>query len=88
MSHQGSKSEGQIVINVTLQPSEVGIGGFRGDVFCVLGMATCTAALPESLLDVLRSGTLTEEQARMIYEHGREAVVFALLVQAKRIAAQ
>lgn len=51
-------------------------------------MATCTTALPENLLDVLRGGTLTEEQARMIYEQGPEAVVFALLIQAKRIAEQ
>jgi transposase len=51
-------------------------------------MATCTSALPASLLDVLRQGTLTEEQARMIYGQGPEAVVFALLVQAKRIAEQ
>jgi len=49
-------------------------------------MATCTMALPENLLDVLRGGTLTEERARMIYEQGPEAVVFALLIQAKRIA--
>ena len=40
-------------------------------------MATCTSALPASLLDVLRQGTLTEEQARMIYEQGPEAVLFA-----------
>jgi len=40
-------------------------------------MATCTSALPASLLDVLRQGTLTEERARMIYEQGPEAVLFA-----------
>lgn len=51
-------------------------------------MATCTSALAGSLLDVLRQGTLTEEQARMIYAQGPEAVVFALLIQAKRIAEQ
>jgi len=51
-------------------------------------MATGTSALPASLLDVLRQGTLTEEQARMIYEQRPEAVVFALLMQAKRIAEQ
>jgi len=51
-------------------------------------MATCTSALRGSLLDVLRQGTLTEEQARMIYAQGPEAVVFALLIQAKRIAEQ
>ncbi len=42
-------------------------------------MGTCASALLTSLLDVLRQGALTEEQARMIYEHGPEAVVFALL---------
>lgn len=51
-------------------------------------METCTSALSGNLLDVLRQGTLTEEQARMIYELGPEAVVFALLIQAKRIAEQ
>ena len=51
-------------------------------------MATCTPALPASFLDVLRQGTLTEEQARTIYQQGLEAVVFALLIQAKRIAEQ
>ncbi len=51
-------------------------------------MATCVSALPASLLDVLRQGTLTEEQARRIYQQGLEAVVFALLIQAKRIAEQ
>ena len=51
-------------------------------------MATCASALPASLLDVLRQGTLTEEQARMIYQQGPEAVVFALLTLTKRIAEQ
>lgn len=51
-------------------------------------MATCVSALTASLLDVLRRGTLTEDQARLIYEQGREAVVFALLIQGKRIAEQ
>ena len=51
-------------------------------------MATCTSALPASLRDVLRQGTLTEEPARMIYKQGPEAVVLALLMQAKRIAQQ
>ena len=41
-----------------------------------------------SLLDVLRSGPLTEEQARMIYAQGPEAVVFALLELSKRLAEQ
>jgi transposase len=51
-------------------------------------MPTCVTALPPSLLDVLRQGTLTEEQARMIYAEGPGAVVFALLTQAKQIAEQ
>jgi transposase len=51
-------------------------------------MATCTSGLPASLLDVLRQGTLTEEQARKIYAHGPEAVVFALLELTKRLAEQ
>jgi transposase len=51
-------------------------------------MATCKAALPGSLLDVLRSGSLSEEQARTIYEQGPEAVVFALLELTKRVAEQ
>jgi len=46
------------------------------------------AALPESLLDVLRSGMLTEEQARRIYAQGPEAVVFALLELTKQLAQQ
>jgi transposase len=49
-------------------------------------MATCNAALPGNLLDVLRSGALSEEQAQRIYEQGREAVVFALLELTKRLA--
>jgi hypothetical protein len=40
-------------------------------------MATGTSALPASLLDVLRQGTLTEEQAWMIDEQGPEAVLLA-----------
>jgi transposase len=51
-------------------------------------MATCKAALPGNLLDVLRGGSLTEEQARMIYAQGPEAVVFALLELTKRLAEQ
>jgi transposase len=51
-------------------------------------MATCTAALPVNLLDVLRGGVLTEEQARTIYAQGPEAVVFALLELSKRLAEQ
>lgn len=48
-------------------------------------MTTCKAVLPENLLDVLRGGTLTEEQARMIYSQGPEAVVFALLELVKQL---
>ena len=51
-------------------------------------MATCTAALPESLLDVLRGGMLDEEQAREIYAQGPEAVVFALLELTKQLHQQ
>jgi transposase len=51
-------------------------------------MATCTSALPASLLDVLRQGALTEEQARKIYAYGPEAVVFALLELTERLAEQ
>lgn len=51
-------------------------------------MATCTAALPESLLDVLRGGMLDEEQARKIYAQGPEAVVFALLELTKQLQQQ
>jgi transposase len=51
-------------------------------------MATCTGVLPEDLLDVLRCGALTEEQARAICAQGQEAVVFALLLLSKRVAEQ
>ncbi len=51
-------------------------------------MATCKSALPGNLLDVLRSGWLSEEQAQTIYEQGREAVVFALLELTKRLTEQ
>jgi transposase len=51
-------------------------------------MATCTGVLPEDLLDVLRRGALTEEQARAICAEGQEAVVFALLLLSKRVAEQ
>ena len=51
-------------------------------------MATCTKVLAKSLLDVLRHGGLTEEQAEAIFEQGREAVVFALLEQSKQLAEQ
>lgn len=51
-------------------------------------MATCSSALPGSLPEALRQGTLTEEQARIIYAQGPEAVVFALLELTKRLAEQ
>ena len=44
--------------------------------------------LSESLLDVLRHGGLTEEQAEAIFEQGREAVVFALLELTKQLGEQ
>lgn len=49
-------------------------------------MATCTKILSEGLLEVLRRGALTEEQARVIVSQGQEAVVFALLELTKRLA--
>lgn len=51
-------------------------------------MATCKSGLPGNLLEVLRGGVLSEEQAQIIYEQGREAVVFALLALAKRLTEQ
>jgi transposase len=51
-------------------------------------MATCTEVLPRGLLDVLRRGALTEEQAQRIFRQGQEAVVFALLVLTKQLAQQ
>jgi transposase len=51
-------------------------------------MTSCTEVLPESARDVLRGGTLTEEQARAIYAQGEEAVVFVLLQLSKRLVEQ
>jgi transposase len=51
-------------------------------------MAACKPALSVNLLDVLRTGALSEEQARNIYKQGQEAVVFALLELTKRLAEQ
>jgi transposase len=51
-------------------------------------MATCTEVPPRGLLDVLRRGALTEEQAQRIFRQGQEAVVFALLVLTKQLAQQ
>jgi transposase len=44
--------------------------------------------LPEDILDALRGGTLTEEQARAICALGQEATVFALLLLSKWRAEQ
>lgn len=51
-------------------------------------MARCTKVLSESLLEVLRRGALTEEQAQMIFQQGQESVVFALLELTKQLAQQ
>ena len=51
-------------------------------------MATCTGVLPDDILDVLRRGALTEEQARAICAEGQDAVVFALLELTKQLAEQ
>jgi len=51
-------------------------------------MATCTGDLPEDILDVLRGGVLTAEQAKAICAQGQEAAVFALLLLSKRLAEQ
>jgi transposase len=51
-------------------------------------METCTRVLPEGVLDVLRRGALSEEQAAKIFDQGREAVVFALLELTKQLAEQ
>lgn len=51
-------------------------------------MATCTKVVSENLLEVLRRGALTEEQAQTIFRQGREAVVFALLELTKQLAQQ
>ena len=42
-------------------------------------MATCMEILPDSTREVLRQAALTEDQAAVIFEQGREAVIFALL---------
>ena len=42
--------------------------------------------LPDSTLEVLQRAALTEDQAEAIFEHGRGAVVFALLELTKQLA--
>ncbi len=42
--------------------------------------------LPDSTLEVLQRAALTEEQAKAIFEQGRDAVVFALLELSKQLA--
>ena len=51
-------------------------------------MATCTGVPADDLLDVLRSGSLTEAQAREIVAQGPDVAVFALLELSKRLAEQ
>jgi len=51
-------------------------------------MARCTNVLTGSLLDVLRSGALNEEQARTIVAQGSEVAVFAISELSKRLAEQ
>lgn len=51
-------------------------------------MATCTKVLTKNLLGVLRSGALSEEQARKIVELGPEAAMFAILELCKQLAEQ
>jgi hypothetical protein len=49
-------------------------------------MATATAALDTAALQALLGPQLTTEQAEVIFEQGREAVVFALLSLAQQLA--
>ena len=50
-------------------------------------MASCMEkVVPESMLEVLQRAALTEEQAKAIFEQGRDAVVFALLELSKQLA--
>ncbi len=51
-------------------------------------MATSTEVSLDDLLDVLRDGPLTEEQAREIVAQGPEAAVFVILLLSKRLAEQ
>jgi hypothetical protein len=51
-------------------------------------MATCTEIPLDDVLDVLRNGRLTEEQARTIVARGPEVAVFAILERSKRLAEQ
>ncbi len=49
-------------------------------------MASCAKLSARSTLETLRSGELTEAQARSLFQQGEEAVVFALLEMSKRLA--
>lgn len=49
-------------------------------------MSACTEVIAKRTADALRGASLSEEQAAAIYELGREAVVFALLMLTKQLA--
>ena len=49
-------------------------------------MATETLTIPNAVIAALHNASLSEEQARELYRQGEEAVVFALLELAKRLA--
>jgi len=51
-------------------------------------MATCKEVPFDDVLDVLRGGPLSEEQARTIVAQGAEVAVFAILELSKRLAEQ
>lgn len=51
-------------------------------------MATSTEVPVEDLLEVLRDGPLTEEQAREIVARGAEVAVFVILLLSKRLTEQ
>lgn len=51
-------------------------------------MTTCTEVSLDEILDALRNGPLTEEQAREIVAQGPEVAVFAILELSKRLAEQ
>ncbi len=49
-------------------------------------MASSSQALPDSTCEVLLHAALSEEQAEAIFEQGRDAVVFSLLMLSKQLA--
>ena len=51
-------------------------------------MVTCTEITLDDLLNILRGGPLTEEQAREIVAQGPDVAVFAILELSKRLAEQ